>query len=94
MYNVTDRRMEKARNILDEYKRILEERGTFQTGMLESSLRDVWNTGYQEIKSAMIDLYKNHLEYSALAEYYMRNQAPRGMMVSEFKKVLMPLQIN
>ncbi len=58
-------------------------------GTLEMQLRELWKTGYREIKWAMIDLYKVHGgKYAVVAEHYMRTSAPEGMMVAEFESVL------
>lgn len=89
MFKVTDRRLEKARPTLDDYVRKLDEFRKFDAGSLEKELKDIWGTGYQEIKSAIVDLYKNHGgDYGRVAEYYMRHQAPAGMMNRSFKSAL------
>lgn len=88
MFTVTDRRLEMAKPILDTYAARLVDPGSFDAGELERELRDVWGTGYREIKDAMIALYKHQPEYSRVAEHYMRTHMPEGMMVSEFKNVL------
>ncbi len=89
MYKVTERRMNEAQHILNNYNQKLEENGSFCPGILEQELKQVWGTGFKEIKSAMVDLYKNNGgKHGRVAEYYMRNQAPENMMVSQFKNAL------
>ncbi len=87
MYKVTENRLEKARHILDQYSQKLQEHGKFSTSSLEEELKEAWDTGYKSIKSAMVDLYKNHGgKHGRVAEYYMRHDS--SAMVSEFKNAL------
>ena len=89
MFKVTDRRLEKARATLDGYVSKLDECGKFDPSSFEHELKDIWGTGYREIKSAVVDLYRNHGgDYGRVAEYYMRHQAPEGTMNRSFKSAL------
>lgn len=88
MFAITDRRLDAAKPILDEYKRKLDELGRFDAGQFETELRKVWRTGYREIKDAAIALYKQQGEYAGVAEHYMQTQGTTSTMVSEFRDVL------
>jgi hypothetical protein len=90
MYRLTDLRKAKARETLDRYSAELQRRGAFEANGLECELRGIWDTGYREVKDAMIDLLRNHPEYEPLAAYFMEHSNPAGV-VSEFQGPLAKL---
>ena len=89
MYKLTERRLNKARSILDEHKSILDTHGTIDVGAFEMSLRECWNLGYQELKDIIIALSKLD-DYVYLAAYFMEHSNAPGV-VSEFKRPLAKL---
>lgn len=89
MYRLTEIRMAKARETLDRYNAELQSTGTFAVNTLERDLQRLFDTGYQEIKSVMIDLLR-HGEYELLAAYFMEHSNPTGV-VSEFQVPLAAL---
>lgn len=63
MFNVTDRRLAKAKPILEEF---LEQ---INTRHLELKLRACRNKGYRTIKDAMVSPFKSRPRYRKLAAY-------------------------
>jgi hypothetical protein len=84
MYRLTQRRKEKALDILDRYTKCLHDTRSMDAAWLERELRDVWGLGYQTLKGIMIDMLANHHEYAHLAAYYMEHSNGPGV-VSEFQ---------
>jgi len=91
MYRVTDRRLNKARNILEQHRTSLHKTGSMDTIGFEMELRECWAVGYQEMKDLAEDLLKNG-RYRYVAAYYMEhsNGSP-DMAVSEFWEPLAKL---
>jgi len=86
MFTVTDRRREQAQHIMDEYAQRLQDHGGFDAGSLEHELRRLWDTSYQEIKSAMIQYFSEDGDYGRVAHHYMLSHSP--MIPSEFKRAI------
>ena len=87
MYKLTDRRLNVAEEILDNYREKLVKTEKFNVPSLERELRDMWSIGYQELKDIMLDILKNHDRYKYVALYYMEYSNAPGV-VSEFKRPL------
>jgi hypothetical protein len=86
MANLTQRRFEKAKPLLDKYREQLHSTGHTSAEDLEHELRECWGVGYQELKQIIIDLSKRD-HYRYLAACYMENSnAP--CVIEEFKAVL------
>jgi hypothetical protein len=99
MYKVTERRLTAARPILEKYRAQLFARHSFDTHAFEHELRDVWKTGYQEIKDVVIEITRKRRRsiivretdrYREVAAYYMENDNG-GRTVSEFQHPLAEL---
>jgi hypothetical protein len=89
MYKLTERRLEKAKPILEKYRAELHGSGSVMARDLERELKDCWNTGYRELKDIFIQLSKiTHYRY--LAAFYMEHSA-QGRVVSEFWSPLVEL---
>jgi hypothetical protein len=86
MYKLTDRRFAKARPVLDTYRARMLKYRSIDSAALERELRDLWDTGYQEIKDIMLQLLKLH-PYRLIAAYYMEESNGTGI-VSEFQRPL------
>ena len=87
MYTLTDRRFEKAKDILEKYNTQLYKNLRYDYSAFEFELRECWDTGYREIKDILIDLIKKHPKFRYLALYYMQFQNSNGP-VSEFHETL------
>ena len=85
MANLTVRRLEQAKEILDRHNASFLESHYLDERGLEMELRELWGLGYQELKGIMIDLSKEQ-EYSLLATRYMETGFPS--VISEFKATL------
>lgn len=83
MYRLTERRLQKAANILEKYRDQLHTRFHFDARQFEMELRECWGTGYRGIKSVVKDMLKND-RYRHVAVYYMEH-ANAPVVVSEFK---------
>lgn len=90
MYKLTERRLEAARDILEQFRGWLYERGSFDAGYLEGQLRKCWDIGYQSLKDIMIDMFEHHPRYKYVAAWYMQHSNAPGV-VSEFQKSLASL---
>jgi hypothetical protein len=86
MYKLTDRRFAKAKPILDMYRERMLKHRSIDSRALERELRDLWDTGYQEIKDIMLQLLKLY-SYRLIAAYYMEETNGTGI-VSEFQQPL------
>ena len=89
MYKLTDKRFKRAEPVLERYRKQLLEKQRFHATALERELRDLWDIGYQELKSIMIDLLRKE-KFMLVAAYYMENTNAPGV-VSEFKNTLAEL---
>ena len=89
MSRLTERRLEKARPILEKYREDYLCNGRIETGQFENELRACWNMGYQELKDLIEDMLKIP-QYRRIAAYYMQFSNPPGP-VSEFKPHLAKL---
>ncbi|MGA2221868.1 MAG: hypothetical protein ABSH21_08845 [Verrucomicrobiia bacterium] len=83
--NLTERRLEKAKPILEKYRTQLHGSGRIVAGWLEQELKDCWGCSYKGLKTIFIQLSKI-TRYRYLAAYYMKKDAPA--IVEEFKPVL------
>lgn len=90
MNELTPDRKEIAKDILARYTIALHNNRRISVTPFELELRQVWNMGYSEIKDVMIDIIKNHSEYTHLSAYYMENSNPVGV-VAEFQQPLTEL---
>lgn len=88
MASLTKARLEKARLILDRYKKDLLETQRMNVGLIEKELKEAWGSSYQAIKGTMMDLLKDP-NYELVAARYMEDGAP-GVPV-EFKTPLAKL---
>ena len=86
MYRLTERRLGRAKAVLEEYRERLRSVGRVNGGSLETKLRQVWRIGYQELKDIVIDMLKQP-KYRDLALYYMEHVYATGPP-SEFKPYL------
>lgn len=90
MHKLTEKRLEKARDILEKYRTQLYEHGSFCANGLERELRGCWDTGYRIFKEIMPDIFQNRPRYKYVAAYYM--QHPKALdPCSIFKKLLASL---
>ena len=87
MYRLTNRRLEAARPILDEYQTRLFSHQSFDAQALEYELREVWGIGYQELKDVAADMVKQD-RYREVALFYMERSNPGTGVAAEFKPVL------
>jgi hypothetical protein len=88
MYKLTERRLAKAKPILETYRKQLHTSGFMAASNLESELRKCWNVGYQALKGIMIDLSKLP-RYRYVAARYMESGCPG--VVTEFQRTLSEL---
>ena len=58
MYKLTERRLTKARSILDEANADLKRSHHINTSSFEMELRDCWELGYQELKDIFCQMLK------------------------------------
>lgn len=86
MYKLTERRLAKAKELLDNSAALLAKKRGINCMEFEMQLRECWDTGYREIKDIMQQLLKMP-EYRLLAAYYMQNSGGPGI-VSEFQEPL------
>jgi hypothetical protein len=86
MYRLTERRLTKARNILEQHREDLYRFQYLNDAILERELATCWKVGYRELKGIFIDLLKVE-RYRNLAAYYMQFQNAPGP-VFEFKDSL------
>ena len=84
MYRLTEKRFEKAKEILERFRNQLHKSGRTDPGLLEKELRECWHTGYRELQDIMIQLLKND-RYRFLAAYYMDHSS---LVVTRFKAPL------
>jgi hypothetical protein len=82
MARLTERRFERAKDVLDRYRDNFLKTHNLSSHLLEADLRPIWNLGYQELKPIFIELSKKD-GYELLAARYMEGQSPGA--VSEFK---------
>ncbi|RLB92252.1 MAG: hypothetical protein DRH26_06655 [Deltaproteobacteria bacterium] len=90
MKKLTKRRKDTAKDILERYTIYLHDNKSIPVKPFELELQNVWDMGYQSIKDIMIDIVKNHREYTHLAAYYMEHSSTVGV-VSEFQRPLAAL---
>lgn len=86
MYKLTERRLTKARSILDEANADLKRSHHINTSSFEMELRDCWELGYQELKDIFCQMLKME-EFQNLAAFYMQFSNATGV-VSEFQRPL------
>lgn len=84
MFTLTDIRFNKAKELLDIYNERFLRTHTLNATRLEKELRDLWDTGYREIKDIAIQLSKRP-EYKLMAIRFMESG---HAVVSEFKTPL------
>ena len=87
MYRLTDRRLAKAKQLLEGYRSNLAEHGRFNVSVMDHELKEIWNIGYQELKGVIIDMFENHERYRYVAVYYMEHSNATGV-VGEFQDPL------
>ena len=90
MYRLTDRRHEKARDVLERYRHLLHDHRSLDCHQFEHELRELWDIGYQELKDIFEDLLRRFPQYEHLAAYYMEHINPTGVVV-EFQEPLAKL---
>jgi hypothetical protein len=86
MYKLTERRLAKAKHILDAAAAELEKDRDLNTGGLEMQLRECWDLGYQELKDIFCQMLEMK-DYQNLAAFYMQFSNDMGV-VSEFQRPL------
>jgi hypothetical protein len=86
MYRLTQKRLDAAKDILSKYRKQLFSQHSFDAGMLELELRQIWNVGYRPLKDIMIAMLAED-SFREVAAYYMQNSNAPGP-VSEFKRAL------
>ena len=84
MFRITERRLANAEAILEKYRGELFAKRSFDAQSFERELRDLWQTGYQEMKSVALQLLKNE-RYREIAVYYMEHSNPGTGVAAEFK---------
>ena len=95
MYKLTERRFGATKHIFEKYREKLFANREFNAHNFEKELRDVLDTGYQELKDVIIEIVrKSRLElpretdrYREVATYYMEH-INGGAVVSEFQQPL------
>lgn len=87
MYRLTEKRFRDAGDILKRYREQLFRAKRFDVGSFERELRDLWDVGYQELKSIVRDM-ANHGRCEELAVYYMENSNSSVGVVMEFQAPL------
>ena len=87
MYRLTERRLAKVEQLLEQYRSELAEHGNFNVTAMDQELKNLWNIGYQELKDVIIDMHKSHERYQHVAVYYMEHSNDIGV-VGEFKSPL------
>ncbi len=90
MYRLTEKRLASAEAILGKYRAELFANRCFNAQIFERELRDLWQTGYQEMKSIALQLLKNE-RYREVAVYYMEHSNPGTGVAAEFKRALASL---
>ncbi len=90
MYRLTEKRLASAETIFENYRAKLFANRCFNAQIFERELRDLWKTGYQEMKSIALQLLKNE-RYREVAVYYMEHSNPGTGVASEFKLPLASL---
>ncbi|MCK4660338.1 MAG: hypothetical protein KAV82_12515 [Phycisphaerae bacterium] len=84
MYSLTEKRLASAEAILENYRAQLFAQRPFDAQSFERELRDLWQTGYQEMNSVALQLLKNE-RYREVAVYYMEHSNPGTGVAAEFK---------
>ena len=90
MAKLTERRMEKADHIFEEYRTKLNEHQQVNCAQMEKELKQCFNLGYQGIKDIIIDLFARE-RYKQLAAFFMENIDTSVGVVSEYHKPLAKL---
>lgn len=85
-----EKRRESAQPILENYRAKLFANRSFDAQAFERELRDLWKTGYQEMKSISLDMLKNE-RYREVAAYYMEHSNAGTGVAAEFKLALASL---
>jgi hypothetical protein len=86
MTKTTEKRFDAATDIFEKYRKHLQKSGSMSTAAFEKELRDLWEVGYQTIKSLVLELSKIR-RYRYIAAYYMEHIYPGGP-AAEFKSRL------
>jgi hypothetical protein len=89
MHRLDNRRLAKARPILEVYLARFEETGRIATVFFEAELRKCWGVDYQALKSIMRDL-PGFPRYRHLAAHYMETCSESGAPI-EYQGVLAKL---
>jgi hypothetical protein len=72
MYRLTEKRLAAAAGVLEKYRAQLFAKRAFDADRFERELRDLWKTGYREMKAVAIQLLKNQ-RFREVAVYYMEH---------------------
>jgi hypothetical protein len=83
MAKLTEKRLADAAEVLEKYRNWLQQNGEIYCPQFEKELRDCWDTGYQTIKTLILELSEIR-RFRFLAAYYMEHIYPGGP-ASEFK---------
>lgn len=84
MYRLTEKRLASAEPILEKYRAQLFASRSFDAQAFERELRDLWQTGHQEMKSVAQQLAKSE-RYREVGVYYMEHSNAGTGVASEFK---------
>jgi hypothetical protein len=84
MLRLTDKRLASATPILEKYRAELFANRSFNAQVFERELRELWQTGCQEMKSAALQLAKRE-RYREASVYYMEHSNPGTGVAAEFK---------
>jgi hypothetical protein len=78
MASLTPARLEKAKDVLESYRFQLFKTKKFDPMAFELELRELWGTGYHEMKSIAPDLLRKP-RFREVAAYYMQNINSHGI---------------
>lgn len=84
MYRLTEKRLSDALPILEKCRAELLSSQRFNAQRFEMELRELWDTGYRELKSIAIQLLR-HKRYREIAVFYMENSNLGSGVVTEFQ---------
>ena len=90
MYSLTEKRLARAKEILEKYRAELYTKRSFSVPSFERELRELWKVGYQEMKSIARDML-NKERYREVAAYYMEHSNSGTGVAAEFKLPLASL---
>lgn len=90
MYRLTEKRLARAEGILEKYRAELFAKRSFSAQSFERELCELWQVGYQQMKSIARDMLTKE-RYREVAAYYMEHSNPGTGVAAEFKLPLASL---